>query len=122
MKIDDIRSPGMVPNSHRLRQETIKAISFCEMLKSSEKAVELIAYFREAIAYLDREVVSKDLPEFGERIVDTSAISPFDDLTDDVLPKSEDAPESLETIDEIPDHLFPVKPEFVPINKRSKKK
>lgn len=91
MKIDDIRSPGMVPNSHRLRQETIKAISFCEMLKSSEKAVELIAYFREAIAYLDREVVSKDLPEFGERIVDTSALSPFED-------------------DELPDHLFPVRP------------
>lgn len=109
MKIDDIRSPGMVPNSHRLRQETIKAISFAEMLKSSEKAVELIAYFREAIAYLDREVVSKDLPEFGERIIDTSAQSPFDEVEVD------------EPDDEIPDAVFPVKKPFVPINKRGKK-
>lgn len=102
MKIDDICSPGFVPNSHRLRQETIRAIAFCEMTKSSEKAVELQGYFREAIAYLDREIVSKDLPESESPIVDTSAKSPFEE-------------------DEIPDHLFPVKPEFVPINKRGKK-
>ncbi len=102
MKIDDICSPGHVPNAHRLRQETIRAIAFCENLKSSEKAVELQGYFREAIAYLDREIVSKDLPESEKPTVDPSAQSPFED-------------------DELPDAVFPVKAQFVPINKRGKK-
>ena len=63
MRIDDICSPGFVPNSHRLRQETVRAIAFCETIGSVEKAVELQKYFREAIEYLDREIVSSGLPE-----------------------------------------------------------
>ncbi|ATS92461.1 hypothetical protein PGT2_g00043 [Escherichia phage PGT2] len=77
MRIDDICSPGFVPNSHRLRQETVRAIAFCETIGSAEKAVELQKYFREAIEYLDREIVSSGLPESEKPIVDADAVSPF---------------------------------------------
>lgn len=116
MKIDDICSPGMVPNAHRLRQETIRAIAFAETLQSSEKASDLIKYFYEAIAYLDREVLSKDSVESEKPHVDTSAVSPFDDADTEVLESN--------SVDELPDHIFPVKTPketFVPINKRGKK-
>lgn len=86
MRIDDICSPGLVPNTHRLRQEVIRAISFAETIKSPEKAVELQMFFREAIAYLDREILTTDLPEATEQVsVDTSAESPFDEVETEVV-------------------------------------
>ncbi len=90
MRLDDICSPGMLTNSHDLRKAVVRAISFCEVLESSEKAVELQMFFREAIAYLDEKIVSKDLPESEKPTVDPDAVSPFED-------------------DEIPDAVFPVK-------------
>lgn len=79
MKIDDIRSPGLVPNTHRLRQEVIRAISFAQVLKSSEKATDLVMFFRDAIAYIDREIGS-EAPAEGDKVnVDPNASSPFDD-------------------------------------------
>ena len=95
MRIDDICSPGMVPNAHRLRQETVRAIAFAEMLKSSEKAVELQIFFREAIAYLDREIISSGLPESEKPIVDINAQSPFDEEEVEVVePVSEPKPKA----------------------------
>ncbi len=95
MRLDDIRSPGMLTNSHDLRKAVVRAISFCEVLGSSEKAVELQMFFRDAIAYLDEKIVSTGLPESEKPTVDPAAVSPFED--DDIE-------------DEIPDSVFPVKP------------
>ncbi len=86
MKIDDIRSPGLVPNTHRLRQEVIRAISFAQNLQSSEKATDLTLFFRDAIAFIDREIGSGELPEGEKTHVDESAKSPFDD---DELPTAD---------------------------------
>lgn len=91
MRIDDICSPGFVPNSHRLRQETVRAIAFCETIGSVEKAVELQKYFREAIEYLDREIVSSGLPESEKPIVDVDAVSPFDE--EEIVVEPEPQPE-----------------------------
>ncbi len=79
MRIDDIVSPGLVPNNHRLRQEVIRAISFCEKLSDSEKAMTLSSFFRDAIAYIDRELLSEASVESEKGTIDPSAISPFDD-------------------------------------------
>ena len=89
MKLDDIRSPGLVPNTHRLRQEVVRAISFAEVLKSSEKATDLVLFFRDAIAYLDKEVGSEASPESEKVAVDAGAASPFDDVD---LPKPAETP------------------------------
>lgn len=94
MRIDDICSPGFVPNSHRLRQETVRAIAFCETIGSAEKAIELQKYFREAIEYLDREIVSSGLPESEKPIVDVDAVSPFDEEEVVVEPEPQPEPDS----------------------------
>ncbi len=79
MTHNDICSPGLVPNSLRLTNEVIRACSFAANLKSSEKALELIRFFNEASAYLDREVLSEDATESEKGIVDHEAVSPFED-------------------------------------------
>ncbi len=84
MKLDDIRSPGLVPNSHRLRCEVVRAVAFAEVLSDSEKATELVLFFREAIDYLSKHVGAEEAPEGEKTVVDPEAASPFDD---DELPK-----------------------------------
>ena len=77
MTHDDIDSPGLVPNSHRLRQEVLRACSYAANLGSSEKAVELISFFRQAMVYLEREVLSECDTGASSPIVDPEAVSPF---------------------------------------------
>ncbi len=98
MRLDDIRSPGLVPNSHRLRCELVRAISFAEVLNDSEKATELALFFREAIAYLHDKVGAEDAPESEKTAVDPEAESPFDDAdvpkADEPKPEPKPAPKS----------------------------
>lgn len=112
MKIDDIRSPGLVPNTHRLRQEVIRAISFAENLKSSEKAADLVLFFREAIAYIDREIASETLPEGEKGAIDLNAISPFSD---------DEVPKPAEPV-VVPFGLVPPTPVAAPATKSTTKK
>ncbi len=59
MRLDDIRSPGYVPNAHALRKEVVRAISFCQVQgeeSRAEKLMELMAFFREALTICDDEL------------------------------------------------------------------
>ncbi len=59
MRIDEIRSPGFLSNSHALRKEMIRAISFCQIQCSEskqEKLTDLVLFLNEALALCNAEL------------------------------------------------------------------
>lgn len=63
MRLDDIRSPGFLTNSHAIRKEVVKAISFAQIQcpeSKQEKLTDLIMFFNEAIRICNDELELDD--------------------------------------------------------------
>ncbi len=79
MRIDDIRSPGFLSNSHTLRKEVVKAISFCQIQgeeSRQEKLTDLILFFREALQLCDDELPKTEPEEPATVVNHYAAVRP----------------------------------------------